>query len=395
MPLTKRPFGMGRHDTGGGIPQLRRWVRRKLAPIALAVAVVALSTVLWIVEPVGGLSHPASVALVFLWLLFLIVTLVAESRGFFADVEFAHALALEGRGRLPEAERNYGHVIGHLRRARGEKSRELLRHSLLHRCYVLRDLGRLTEALRDADELIPACDGGDDAGSINFAGVGRTARADILMRLGDDRAREAFEDVIVRYADHQDASVRQVAAFAINKLGTRLDESGDYVGALATYDLAVYRFCDDPDPVIRSAVATAILNRGRAYRRMGQPLEAVNEYERVIGTYANEDKALSTVIWARTDVGLCLTALGRFGEALDRFDEVLATGAHDPAWAHDLQVAKALCGKGLALTQLGRTDEAQALYEKVIASFREDEAPAELRLASEKVAALRETTGEV
>lgn len=360
--------------------------------MTLAIAVLALSTSLWIVEPVGGLSHSASVALVVVWLLFLLATLVAETRGFFADVEFARALALERRGRLLEAERNYCHVIGHLREARAEKSRELLRHSLLHRCYVLRDMGRLPEALAAAEELIPLCDDGEDAGSTSFAGVGRTARAEILVRLGDDRGREAFEDVLARYADHSDASVRQVAAFAMNKLGTRLDEAGDYVGALATYDLAVYRFASDPDPDIRCAVAAAILNRGRVFRRTGRPLEAADEYERLIITYANDGKALGTVIRARTDLGLCLTALGRFAEALGRFDEVLAAGAHDPTWAHDTQLAKAFCGKGLALTQLGRTDEARAVFQKVIAAFREDEVPFEIQLAREKIAALRDQT---
>jgi len=370
-------------------PELSRRLRRKLPPIVLVSVVVAMSAFLWTVNPVGGFSEPIAITLLVAWLVLFLSARVAHEFGLFAPFEYREAVTLEERGRLQEAERAYGRSIGRLRRRRTKNSSDWLRHCLVRRCYVLRELGRLPEALALADELVAVCEGRDDVGSTIFAGVGRTARAEILMGLGDSRGRQAFEDVFARYADHPEPAVRQVAAFAINKLGLWLDRSGDYDGAIANYDLAIYRFASESDPDIRCAVAEAIVNRGSAIRSTGRTLEAVSDHERVIGTYADDAKASSTVARAKTELGMTLMDLGRLSEALERFNEVVAFGSNDPGSTNDLLLAQALCCKGLALTQLGRPKEALAVYETVIATFVQYEAPAAVLFAREKVAILR------
>jgi tetratricopeptide (TPR) repeat protein len=174
-----------------------------------------------------------------------------------------------------------------------------------------------------------------------------------------------------------------------------LDRSGDYDGAIASYDLAIYRFANELDPDIRCAVAEAIVNRGGAFRSTGRTLKAVSDHERVISTYADDVKASSAVTRAKTELGLSLIALGRHAEALARFDQVVAAGSHDRGSASDLLLAQALCGKGLALTELGRLNEALAAYETVIATFVQDEAPAAVSFAREKITILRDATIEV
>jgi tetratricopeptide (TPR) repeat protein len=196
--------------------------------------------------------------------------------------------------------------------------------------------------------------------------------------------------VIARCADRPEPSVRQVAAFALDKLGVRLDTAGDHDAAIATFDLAIYRFSGETDGDIRSAVALATLNRGRAYRCSDRISEAINDHVHVIEAYADEPKAASTVIWAKFDLGLCLTLAGRGDEAVLLFDEVVAVASRNPGATPRLQWARALAGKGLALTVLERRDEALAVFEELVANFAESEAPTEVSMARDKIAILRE-----
>jgi hypothetical protein len=81
---------------------------------------------------------------------------VAERCGAFAPFEYRVALALAKPHRLHDAARSYGRTIVRLRRRLGRSS-DWFRQCLIHGCLVLRDMGRLTEALAADDELIAAC----------------------------------------------------------------------------------------------------------------------------------------------------------------------------------------------------------------------------------------------
>jgi tetratricopeptide (TPR) repeat protein len=226
------------------------------------------------------------------------------------------AFALHQQGRLPEAERVY---------------LELLRHNPRD-ARVLHLLGLLT------------------------AQAGQTAR-------GSDLIRRALAIDPRRFLAHRD-------------LANILLQSGNFSGALASYDSAL---------TLKPHVPEILNNRGTALRMLNRLPEALASHDRAIAL----DPALAV---AHLNRGSALAGLNRFAEALDSFDRAIALDpssalahsnrggalhrleryvaaleSHDRAVALAPDLAPAYVSRGQTLAELGRPDEALEAYDRALA----------------------------
>jgi len=123
----------------------------------------------------------------------------------------------------------------------------------------------------------------------------------------------------------------------------------------------------DPRLVLQAAISrhklqkdpadtSAHLNLGAALEAMGQPQEAVDEYQKVL-----ELRPADTI--ARNSLGAALQSLGRTEEAMDQYRQVLSARPGDLDARYNL---------GSALLSQGKGDEAAAQFQQVLKARSDD-----------------------
>ena len=147
------------------------------------------------------------------------------------------------------------------------------------------------------------------------------------------------------------------------------------------YDRAVARFSHPMEPAITSVLAArAFLAKGLRLGQLGRFEDAAEVYQQMLARFgeAAEPELREPVAQALFDKGATLGQLGRFEDAVGVYDQVVARfgDAAEPELREP--VAKALVNKGISLRQLGRSEEEMRVYEQVLARFG-DAAEPELR----------------
>ena len=145
------------------------------------------------------------------------------------------------------------------------------------------------------------------------------------------------------------ASVLVVKGYALRRLN-RPEE------ALQAYDDAISELDASEIPETSAAMVNAMLNKGIVLNQLNRSDEALELYDDMIDRFdpaSSEVEIVEDIATAWVERGITLGLLERPEEAVDVFDSVVKRSAVPQ------QVARALANKGVALSQLGR--ERQAL----------------------------------
>ncbi|MGC1776832.1 MAG: tetratricopeptide repeat protein [Xanthobacteraceae bacterium] len=224
------------------------------------------------------------------------------------------ALALHRQGKLDEADRIYGNLLG----------ADPHNFDALYLAGMLRhQQGRSVEGLRMVAAALKAKPGAADA-RMNYGAI-------LLALERHEEALASFDQALaMRTGD---------AAVHYNR-GNALKGLGRHEEALASYDRAL---------ALAPDLAVAHHNRGSTLAELDRYEEALASYDCALELKPE----LADRINALNNRGKMLAKLRRFDEALAGYDQVLALAPNH---------VDALTRRGVALAELGRYDEALAAY---------------------------------
>lgn len=132
------------------------------------------------------------------------------------------------------------------------------------------------------------------------------------------------------------------ASLALSELDRDVEE-------LAVCDEIIARYQDAPEPSVRACVAGALLSKGAAAGNDGRPARSIAIYDELVVRYGDLPEARDSVVIAMINMGSALRELGRPEEAVALYDDVIARCAD----AAEPEVREALAR--------ARADKAEAL----------------------------------
>lgn len=239
--------------------------------------------------------------------------------------------------------------------------------------------GRVVESAA-FDQAIVRLEGMSTTGSSPFARV-LYLRGLALMREQDFKAAlRIFDEVMRRFVDSPDPSVRQDLAQALLEKGNCLDALGQAQEAFDAFTEVFTLYDAEGQEFGRGVVSNALFNMGGLLRRSGHLSEAAalfeNSFTRSVAATDAERTERSTR--ALLERSLCLGLLGNQDGELEGYDAVIATlpegeaaGAADSSWManHCNSVARALYNKGISLAGSDRREDAIRTFKEVETRF--------------------------
>ena len=184
-------------------------------------------------------------------------------------------------------------------------------------------------------------------------------------------ALEAYDAVIARFGDSDDAQLQVQTAMAMVNKGGTLGQGGDTAAALEAYDAVIARFGDSDDAQLQVQTVMAMVGKGITLGQGGDTAAVLEAYDAVIARFGDSDDAQLQVQTAMAIVGKGIT-LGQGGDtaaALDAYDAVIARFGDSDDAQLQVGIARAMVNKGITLGQGGDTAAALDAYDAVIARF--------------------------
>jgi tetratricopeptide (TPR) repeat protein len=203
-----------------------------------------------------------------------------------------------------------------------------------------------------------------DSSNTDVAVAARANLGVMLERLSrPQEALAVYQQVIDDYRDDPSPVLRDRVASALVNRGNALRELGRQQEALAVYQQVIDDYRHDPSPVLRDRVASALVNRGNALRESGRQQEALAVYQQVIDDYSHDPspgsrEAVASALFINT-----LRESGRRQEALAAYQVVIDDYSHEPRLVLREAVASALVNRIKTLRELGRRQEELAAYQ--------------------------------
>jgi len=293
---------------------------------------------------------------------------------------YKHGCELCLAGNSEEALELFDKVIGEFGNSKGTLLLEVAR-AMVCKGRRLHQLNRFDEAIAVYDEIVARYADADEAElreTVAMAMVNKGLTLGQLNRF--DEAIAIYDEVVERYADADEAELREQVARAMVNKGNRLGKLDRSDEAIAVYDEVVERYADADEAELREQVARAMVNKGLTLSQLDRFDEAIAVYDEVVERYADADEAELREKVARAMVGkaITLSQLDRFDEAIAVYDEVVERYADADEAELRETVARAMVSKAITLGQLDRSDEGIAVYDEVVARFA-DADEAELR----------------
>jgi tetratricopeptide (TPR) repeat protein/predicted transcriptional regulator len=136
-----------------------------------------------------------------------------------------------------------------------------------------------------------------------------------------DKVRLTLDELISRFGDHDDPGILERVASALVNKGVALRRLGKAEEEVVAYDEVVTRFGDHGNPEVLTQVARALFNKGVALGRLGKAEEEIAAYDEVVTRFGDHDnpEILAQVAGAKNGKAwtiYCLNNKERFPEAL-------------------------------------------------------------------------------
>jgi tetratricopeptide (TPR) repeat protein len=253
-------------------------------------------------------------------------------------------------------------------------------------CHEMIEATRLaTRGLRDSSEdevrgyslvveLSDHCLAEGDASIETLVGIA-TALVNRAVSLGvskrTDEELRAYDQVVERFGNATEASLRgQVARALVNK-GLTLGQLERHEEGLSVYDEVVKRFSNATEASLREQVARALFNKGWTLGQLERHEEGLSVYDQVVEWFGNatEVSLRERVAWALFNKGWTLSQLKRHEEGLSVYDEVVKRFGDATEVSLRERVAWALFNKGWTLGHLNRHEEERSVYDQVVERF--------------------------
>ena len=244
--------------------------------------------------------------------------------------------------------------------------------------FALATLDRPEDAVAACDEVVARFGNAEEA----------SLRVEVARALGNkgvalgklDRPEESisvYDQVVSRFGDAEEASLREVVARALVNTGVTLGKLYRPEEEMSVYDQVVARFGDAEEASLREEVASALVNKGIVLGDLDRPEDAVAACDEVVARFGNAEEASlqEQVAMALFNKGVVLGELDRPEEAISVYDEVDSRFGNAEEASLREQVAKALVNKGGTLGELDRPEEEISVYDEVVSRFGDAEEP--------------------
>lgn len=191
-----------------------------------------------------------------------------------------------------------------------------------------------------------------------------------LWELKRPESLSAYEEVIRRFGDATESSLRELVTTAFINKGATLEEMSRHDEAIKSYEEVMRRF---DEPALTGYVVKAMLNKGISLNSSGRNEESVGIYDELLRRFSGSTEVAiqQSVAIALVNKGAVLQELSRPEEGIATSDEVLHRFGNSLDTEIREQVAKALMNKAIALSTLGRQEEAVEIYDDMLRRFSE------------------------
>jgi tetratricopeptide (TPR) repeat protein len=167
-------------------------------------------------------------------------------------------------------------------------------------------------------------------------------------------------------------------AFALFNKAYALGELKRHIDAVAIFDDLVVRYGNHDMAVIQERVCAALYNKGIDLGKLDRSEDAIAAYDEVLARFgAIQNPALqTTIVSALYNKGVRLGKLNRSEDAIAIYDQVVMRFGDVESDVLQERVAKALFNKGVRLGEQKRRDDAIATYDAVAVRFDNTKNPA-------------------
>ena len=258
-------------------------------------------------------------------------------------------------------------------------------HAMVNKGVVLSQGGDTAAALEAYDAVIVRFGDSDDAELQVRTAMAMIYKGITLGRGGDTAAAlEAYDAVIVRFGDSDDAELQVQTVRAMVNKGITLGRGGDTAAELEAYDAVIAHFGDSDDAELQVQTAIAMVNKGITLGRGEDTAAEIKAYDAVIARFGYSDDAELQVQTARAMIYKGIT-LGRGEDTaaeIKAYDAVIARFGYSDDAELQVRTAMAMIYKGATLGQGGDTAAALEAYDAVIVRFGDsDDAELQVRTA--------------
>jgi len=245
---------------------------------------------------------------------------------------------------------------------------ELVARALGRKASTLRRNERNVEALAVWSELIDRYGNTEGTMLRELLTQAMTQKAELLAQHGQhDEAIVLSESLSAQVSTGSDGEQQPLlVARALAAKGMALADADRSEEALVAFDELISSFADAPDPGIREQVALALSNKSGLLAGLGDDEGAKAAYNEMLKSFS--EAALT---------------------ALDTVSAAAAAGAGTLRGREQLVAAQHL--KGRVLRDLGRQGEALSTFDELIKCFGDDEAPS----IRERVRTVRESSAQI
>jgi tetratricopeptide (TPR) repeat protein len=220
--------------------------------------------------------------------------------------------------------------------------------------YSFDDWNARAHAAYASDKLTDAIYFWARASQVEGAGAANVATALLNKGITQDRlddnagAIESYNEVIRRYGDAPEATLREQVAKALLNKGVSQGKTGDDAGVVESNNEVIRRYGDAPEAALREQVAKALINKGLHQGKAGDIAGGIESCNEVISRYGDSPEAAlrEKVARALLHKGVNQGKTGDNAGAIESYNEVIRRYGDAPETDLRELVAKAHNGFG-------------------------------------------------
>lgn len=192
-----------------------------------------------------------------------------------------------------------------------------------------------------------------------------------------DEAIAAYDEIVRRFGDSTESILLEPVAWALLNKGIALGMLGNGLEEIAVYDEVARRFSDSVETALQWQVAKALINKGIALGELRRPQDEIAVYDDVIRRFgpSKETTLLQHVAAALRNKGITLGELGKTEEGIASYDELARRFGDSADLNLQEQVAWALVNKGTAFEALAKSQQALAVFDELLRRFGSSSQP--------------------